>query len=94
MVYFCGIWCISVFTLTGVVMSQCSTTFLVIKMSLEIIISFLILSLGKNKHVTEGHLTLFVNTFPNFSQSISNIHVFSLWYTGSTYKLRNSEYYK
>ena len=29
---------------------------------------------GKNKHVTEGHLTLFVNTFPNFSQSISDIH--------------------
>ena len=31
---------------------------------------------GKNKHVTEGHLTLFVNTFPNFSQSISNNHDF------------------
>ena len=32
--------------------------------------------MGKNKHVTEGHLTLFVNTFPNFSQSISNNHDF------------------
>ena len=32
--------------------------------------------MGKNKHVTEGHLTLFVNTFPNFSLSISNNHVF------------------
>ena len=28
--------------------------------------------LSKNKHVTEGHLTLFVNTFPNFSQYIAN----------------------
>ena len=36
------------------------------------------LQLGKNKHVTEGHLTLFVNTFPNFSQSISNNHDFVL----------------
>ena len=32
----------------------------------------------KNKHVTEGHLTLFVNTFPNFSQSICNNHDFFL----------------
>ena len=39
---------------------------------------------GKNKHVTEGHLTIFVNAFPNFSQSISNNHYFSLWYTGPT----------
>ena len=35
-----------------------------------------IVPLGNNKHVTEGHLTLFANTFPNFSQSISNIHDF------------------
>ena len=34
--------------------------------------------LGKNKHVTEGHLTLFINTFPNFSQSISNNNDFVL----------------
>ena len=39
---------------------------------------FVILLLGKNKHVTEGHLTLFFNTFPNFSQSISNNHDFFL----------------
>ena len=32
--------------------------------------------MGKNKHVTEGHLNLFVNTFPNFSQSISINHDF------------------
>ena len=46
---------------------------------------------GKNKHVTEGHLTIFCNTFTNFSQSISNNHYFSLWYTGPTitYKLKN-----
>ena len=35
-------------------------------------------NMGKNKHVTEGHSTLFVNTFPNFSQSISNNHDFFL----------------
>ena len=37
--------------------------------------------LGKNKHVTEGHLTIFCNTFTNFLQSTSNNHYFSLWYT-------------
>ena len=33
---------------------------------------------GKNKHVTEGHLTLFINSFPNFSQSTSNNNDFVL----------------
>ena len=40
-----------------------------------------ILIMGKNKHVTEGHLTLFINTFPNFSQSISNNNDFLLQVT-------------
>ena len=39
------------------------------------------LLLGKNKHVTEGHLTLFINTFSNFSQSISNNNDFLLQVT-------------
>ena len=46
--------------------------------------NFCKLQLGKNKHVTEGHLTIFCNTFTNFSQSISNNNYFSLWYTGPT----------
>ena len=44
----------------------------------------ILLQRGKNKHVAEGHLTIFCNNFTNFSQSISNNHYFSLWYTGPT----------
>ena len=47
-------------------------------------------TVGKNKHVTEGHLTLFINTFPDFSQSISNNNDFLLQALPyDTYKLRN-----
>ena len=38
----------------------------------RVVFIFVCLQMGKNKHVTEGHLTLFINTFPNFSQFISN----------------------
>ena len=44
-------------------------------------IDIMYIQLGKNKHVTEGHLTIFCNTFTNFLQSTSNNHYFSLWYT-------------